>query len=77
MQAFVVKNKNNKVLCWDYTYGKDYFDHFNLASMNRIQFFSDYRGAEVEINVNEICDENCEVAEILIATTKTNKEILC
>lgn len=76
MKAFVVKNKNNKVLCWDDTYGRDYFDHFNLASMKRIQFFNDYRGEEVEINVNEICDKTCEVVEILITTTKTNMEII-
>ena len=75
MKAYVIKNKDNKVLCWDNAYGRDYFDHFNLASINRIQFFRDYRGAEVEININDICDKNCEVVEITIVEGDLEQEI--
>lgn len=64
MKAFVIKNKEGKMLCWHHIAGY-YFDHFNIKSLFYMQF-----GTEKEIKAvfknKEFDNTDCRIVPITI-----------
>lgn len=72
MKAYVIKNKEGKMLCWHYACGY-YFDHFNYRSLSYMEI-----GTEKEIkftlNNKEFDNKDCKIVEITIEETNTQNQ---
>ena len=80
MKVYVIKNKDGKILSWDYTVGRHFFDHYNLASLSNFSTFSNPKKAEYlnkKYKDTEIVELNLLTSIELADYTKQVRKEVC
>lgn len=72
MQAYVIKNKEGKMLCWHCECGY-YFDHFNYRSLSYMEI-GNKKEIKTTFNSGEFDNVDCTIVPITIAEGDLEEE---
>ena len=72
MKAYVIKNKDGKMLCWHHIAGY-YFDHFNIRSLLYMEIGTE-REIKTVFNNKEFDNTDCSIVPITITEGDLEEE---